>query len=214
MITHIIWDLDGTLTNTLTDLMLSTNYVLRQHGMPERTLEQIRCAVGNGVRRLLALSIPNGEQNPQFEDCFEQFKVYYKAHCRDNTSLYPGIADTLLLLKQKGLHMAIVSNKLQAGVDELYEMWFEDTIEVAIGEREGVKRKPAPDMVHLAMKQMNASAESTIYIGDSEVDILTAKNAGLRCISVLWGFRDKAFLKENGGNLFATTPQDILSLVC
>lgn len=213
MITHIIWDLDGTLTNTLTDLMLSTNYALRLHGMPERTMEQIRCSVGNGVRRLMELSVPDGEQNPEFEQCFEEFKVHYKAHCRDNTCLYDGVADTLKQLKQKGLHMAIVSNKLQSGVDELYEMWFKDTIEVAIGEREGMQRKPHPDMVHLAMKQIEATPETTVYIGDSEVDLLTAKNSGLSCISVLWGFRDQVFLQANGATCFAQTPDDIVKIV-
>lgn len=214
-IKNIIWDLDGTLMDTLYDLYLATNYALKEHGMPERTLDEVRQFVGNGVRNLMLRAVPDGEKHPRFEECFAAFKTYYKAHCKDNTSLYAGIGDVLALLKLQGYRMAIVSNKLQAGVDELYEEWFRDTIDVAIGEREGIQRKPAPDMVRLAMQELSAkcgepvTACNSIYIGDSDVDIATARNSELPCISVLWGFRDKEFLLQHDASLFATSPSDI-----
>lgn len=218
-IKNIIWDLDGTLMDTLCDLHLATNYALKEYGMPERTLDEVRQFVGNGVRNLMLRAVPEGADNPHFEDCFAAFKTYYKSHCKDNTSLYAGIGDVLTFLKSQGYRMAIVSNKLQAGVDELYDEWFRNTIDVAIGEREDIQRKPAPDMVHLAMQELSAmygepvTANNSIYIGDSDVDIATARNSGLPCISVLWGFRDKEFLKAHGANVFAKTPSDVSEIL-
>lgn len=207
---NIIWDLDGTLLDTLYDLYLATNYALRTHGLPERTYEEIRQFVGNGVRRLMVLSVPNGEANTDFENIFATFKAYYVDHCRDNTGLYPGIAETLKRLKTSGYRMAIVSNKLQAGVTELYETFFKDFIDVAIGERPNIKRKPAPDMVYLAMKELGATKDDSVYIGDSEVDVATGHGAGLPCISVLWGFRTKEELLANGATYFVNTPAELL----
>lgn len=210
---YIIWDLDGTLTYTLEDLMLSVNHALRSCGMPERTLEQIRQSVGNGVRQLVLLSVPGGESNPLFEECFSTFVTHYTQHCQDHTRLYDGVDEALRQLHAAGIRMAIVSNKLQAGVDELYARWFADTIEVAIGEREGMARKPQPDMVHLAMHQLGAAADNTVYIGDSEVDLATAKNAGLPCISVLWGFRDRDLLLAHGATTLVQTPDEIQKML-
>lgn len=209
----IIWDLDGTLMDTLQDLYLAVNYALRQYDMPERTFEEVRQFVGNGVRRLMVLAVPDGDDNPQFEDVFKCFKDYYVLHCQDNTGLYPGISATLQELKAQGCRMAVVSNKLQAGVDELYNVYFKDTIEVAIGERPEVNRKPQPDMVLLALKQMGVSKEDAVYIGDSEVDVATARNSGLPCISVLWGFRDKDILIANGATTFVNEPKEIITLL-
>lgn len=209
----IIWDLDGTLLDTLEDLYLAVNHALRQHGMPERTLEEVRRFVGNGVRRLMVLAVPGGDGNPMFEDVFHDFKQYYVEHCQDNTGLYSGVAETLTQLKAKGYAMAIVSNKLQAGVTELHEAYFKDTIDVAIGERDGMARKPQPDMVQLAMKEVGVTAEESVYVGDSEVDIATARNAALPCISVLWGFRDRDTLTRCGAETFVSTPQEIMGLV-
>lgn len=209
----IIWDLDGTLLDTLKDLYLAVNHALTQHGMPERTFEEVRQFVGNGVRRLMILSVPDGESNPKFEDTFATFKSYYVEHCMDNTGLYPGVGEALKQLKANGHHMAIVSNKLQAGVTELHESFFKDTIEVAIGERPNVKRKPNPDMVYLAMKELGATSEDCVYIGDSEVDVATGKGAGLPCISVLWGFRYKEELLQHGATTFVSTPQELLQLL-
>ena len=205
----IIWDLDGTLMDTLQDLYLATNHALKTYGMPERTLDEVRRFVGNGVRRLIQLAVPQGEENPLFEDVLKEFKAYYVVHCQDNTDLYDGIADTLKALKQQGKKMAVVSNKLQKGVDELYRDYLSSTIDVAIGERPGMQRKPAPDMVDLALQELGVTKDEAVYIGDSDVDIMTARNAGLPCISVLWGFRDKDFLIQHGATTFAEKPSDI-----
>ncbi len=210
---NIIWDLDGTLMNTLEDLADATNFALQAFDMPERTIDEIRQFVGNGVRTLIIRAVPDGEDNPRFEEVFAKFKEYYMIHCQDHTDLYPGIADTLQELHKKGFRMAVVSNKIQEGVSELHEKFFKDTIAIAIGERPNVQRKPAPDMVHIAMKELGCTAEDTIYIGDSDVDIMTAKNSGIPCISVLWGFRDKEFLLANGAENFAAVPADILTMV-
>ena len=235
---NIIWDLDGTLLDTLQDLADATNYALRTNGMEERTLEEIRQFVGNGVRNLIIRAVPQGEDNPSFETVFQTFKEYYIHHCQDSTKLYPGIKDTLQTLKERGIRMAIVSNKLQRGVTELYDFWFKDYIDVAVGEREGVARKPAPDMVRIAMEELGIESISidgdknmnekdcdnncekstslssdTVYIGDSDVDIATARNSHLPCISVLWGFRDRDFLINHGATTFISTPQEILNYV-
>lgn len=209
----IIWDLDGTLLDTLQDLYLAVNHALRIHSFPERTLDEVRQFVGNGVRRLMVLAVPDGDSNPSFEAVFAEFKSYYVTHCQENTGLYKGIDETLHTLKKQGYRMAVVSNKLQPGVTELYNTYFTDTIDVAIGEREGTKRKPAPDMVELALSEMGEDKSSAIYIGDSDVDIMTATNAGIPCISVLWGFRDKDFLIQHGATLFASSPAEIPMIV-
>lgn len=209
----IIFDLDGTLTDTLLDLTLSTNHALRQCGMPERSIEEVRQFVGNGVRNLMLKAVPEGTSENMFEECFAHFKAHYLIHCQDNTCLYPGIDRLLHDLKEIGMPMAVVSNKLQGGVDELQKQWFADTISVAIGEREGMQRKPAPDMVQLAISMLGVEADQCVYIGDSDVDLMTAKNSGLPCISVLWGFRDRDFLIAHGATTFAENPADIIDLV-
>lgn len=178
--------------------------------MPERTFEEVRQFVGNGVRKLIVRAVPNGDSNAAFEDVFSTFKSYYVDHCRDNTGLYPGIAETLAELKKRGHRMAIVSNKLQAGVTELYKTFFDGLIDVAIGERPNVRRKPYPDMVNLAIEELGATREDCVYIGDSEVDVATGKEAGLPCISVLWGFRTKEELLKSGATTFINKPQELL----
>lgn len=208
--TTIIWDLDGTLMDTLQDLMLSTNHALKAYGMKERTYDEVRSFVGNGVRKLIERAVPDGESNPKFEEVFAEFKRYYMVHCKDNTGLYPGIAETLRTLKAQGKRMAIVSNKLQSGVTELHREWFADTIEVAVGERAGMARKPAPDMVELALSELGVNKENAVYIGDSDVDLATARNSGLPCISVLWGFRNRDFLEQHGATTFINKPEELL----
>lgn len=207
----IIWDLDGTLMDTLKDLWLSTNHALKVYGMPERTYEEVRQFVGNGVRKLIERATPDGDNNPLFEDVFNEFKRYYMLHCQDNTQPYEGIIETLHKLKEQGKRMAIVSNKLQSGVTELHKQWFSDVIEVAVGERDGIKRKPAPDMVEVALNELGVDKQNAVYIGDSDVDIATARNSNLPCISVLWGFRDRDFLTYNGATTFAEKPENLLS---
>ena len=205
-----IFDLDGTLLSTLNDLAASTNYALRRAGMPERTIEEIRMFVGNGVKLLMERAIPNGSNNPKFEETYAKFREHYMEHNLDTTCPYEGIPELLSELKRRGKKLAIVSNKFYAATQDLAKHFFPDTIEVAIGERETIKKKPAPDTVLEALRQLGVSKEGAVYIGDSDVDIMTAKNCGLPCISVLWGFRDKDFLIQHGGTIFVDKPADIL----
>lgn len=206
-----IFDLDGTLLSTLNDLASSTNYALRWAGMPERTIEEVRMFVGNGVKLLMERAIPEGVNNPKFEETYAKFREHYMEHNLDTTRPYNGVPELLHELKRRGKHLAIVSNKFYAATQDLAKHFFPDTIEVAIGERENIRKKPAPDTVLEALRQLNVSKEDAVYIGDSDVDIMTAKNCGLPCISVLWGFRDKDFLIEHGGSLFVDKPIEILS---
>ncbi len=206
-----IFDLDGTLLSTLNDLASSTNYALRWAGMPERTIEDVRMFVGNGVKLLMERAIPEGVNNPKFEKTYAKFREHYMEHNLDTTRPYDGVPELLHELKRRGKHLAIVSNKFYAATQDLAKHFFPDTIEVAIGERENIRKKPAPDTVLEALRQLNVSKEDAVYIGDSDVDIMTAKNCGLPCISVLWGFRDKDFLIEHGGSLFVEKPIEILS---
>ena len=206
-----IFDLDGTLLSTLNDLASSTNYALRWAGMHERTIEEVRMFVGNGVKLLMERAIPEGVNNPKFEETYAKFREHYMEHNLDTTRPYDGVPELLHELKRRGKHLAIVSNKFYAATQDLAKHFFPDTIEVAIGERENIRKKPAPDTVLEALRQLNVSKEDAVYIGDSDVDIMTAKNCGLPCISVLWGFRDKDFLIEHGGSLFVEKPIEILS---
>ena len=207
-----IFDLDGTLLDTLGDLAASTNYALRTHGMPEHSIDDVRRFVGNGVRKLMERAIPDGVDNPQFEATFATFREHYMHHSLDTTRPYDGIPEMLTALKAKGCRLAVVSNKMMAATQELCRYFFPDTIEVAIGENEaeGIKKKPAPDTVFAALKALNASPENAVYVGDSDVDIETARNAGLPCISVLWGFRDREFLLQHGACIFITAPDALL----
>ena len=212
MYSTYIFDLDGTLLDTLADLAASCNYALRTHGMPEHSIDDVRRFVGNGVRKLMERAIPDGEANPDFEATFATFREYYMHHSLDTTKPYPGIMDTLVELKARGCRLAVVSNKMMAATVELCKHFFPDTIEVAIGENEaeGIKKKPAPDTVLAALKQLGVSVEDAVYVGDSDVDLATARNSGLPCISVLWGFRDRDFLLDHGATTFITSPKELL----
>lgn len=209
-----IFDLDGTLLDTLGDLASSVNYALRMHDMPERTVEEVRCFVGNGVRLLMERAIPDGAENPSFETTFATFRQHYMAHSLDTTKPYEGIPETLAALKARGCRLAVVSNKFMSATQELIRHFFPDTIEVAIGEHEaeGIRKKPAPDTVVEALRQLGVGKEGAVYVGDSDVDIMTARNAGLPCISVLWGFRDRDFLIKHGAKTFISAPSELLSL--
>lgn len=206
-----IFDLDGTLLSTLDDLVASTNYALRWAGMPERTVEEVRMFVGNGVKLLMERAIPNGINNPKFEETYAKFREHYMEHNLDTTCPYEGIPELLRELKRRGKKLAIVSNKFYAATQELAKHFFPDTIEVAIGERDSIRKKPAPDTVLETLKQLGTSKDNAVYIGDSDVDIMTAKNCDLPCISVLWGFRDKDYLIKHGGTIFVDKPSEILS---
>ena len=207
-----IFDLDGTLLDTLGDLASSVNYALRTHGMPEHSIEDVRRFVGNGVRKLIERSVPSGTENPNFEATFATFREYYMQHSLDTTRPYDGIPETLAALKAKGCRLAVVSNKMMAATQKLCRHFFPDTIEVAIGENEaeGIRKKPAPDIVYASLRELGVDKHSAVYVGDSDVDIETARNAGLPCISVLWGFRDRDFLIQHGAKTFISAPQELL----
>ena len=208
-----IFDLDGTLLDTLGDLAASVNYALRTHGMPEHSIDDVRRFVGNGVRKLMQRAVPGGDANPDFEAAFATFRQHYMAHSLDTTLPYEGIPETLAALRQQGCRIAVVSNKMMAATQELCQHFFPDTVEVAIGENEaaGIRKKPAPDTVLAALQQLGVGKESAVYVGDSDVDIETAHNAGLPGISVLWGFRDRDFLLQHGATTFATHPLSLIT---
>lgn len=201
-----IFDLDGTLLSTLEDLAASCNFALRQHGMPERTIEEVRRFVGNGVKKLMERAIPDGLENPKFEETYDDFRQHYMHHNLDTTQPYPGVMEMLKSLRARGKKIAVVSNKFYAATQALCRHFFGDLVDVAIGEREDIRKKPAPDTVNEALRQMNVDRQKAVYIGDSDVDVMTAKNSGMPCISVLWGFRDYSFLVEHGATIFVTSP--------
>jgi phosphoglycolate phosphatase len=207
-----IFDLDGTLLDTITDLAASCNYALRTHGMPEHSVDDVRRFVGNGVRKLMERAIPNGAENPDFEATFATFREHYMHHSLDTTQPYPGIPETLAELKARGCRLAVVSNKMMAATVELCRHFFPDTIEVAIGEHEveGIRKKPAPDTVFAALRELGVEKDRAVYVGDSDVDVQTAANSGLPCISVLWGFRDRDFLTQHGAKTFVSAPSELL----
>lgn len=204
-----IFDLDGTLLDTLNDLHASCNYALRTHGMPERSLEEVRQFVGNGVKKLMERAIPDGLKNPLFEETLQTFRQHYLLHNLDTTLPYPGIMEMLQQLKAQGKRIAVVSNKFYAATQDLCKHFFGDTIQVAIGEREDIKKKPAPDTVLEALRQLQVTRQDAVYVGDSEVDVETARNSGIPCISVLWGFRSKSFLLSHGATTFIETPNEL-----
>ena len=204
-----IFDLDGTLLSTLADLAASTNYALRTHHMPERSLDEVRRFVGNGVKKLMERAIPDGLNNPLFEETFATFRQHYMQYNLDTTQPYPGIMQLLEQLKAEGKNIAVVSNKFYAATRELCRHFFGDLVPVAIGEREDIRKKPAPDTVIEALRELGVDKEGAVYIGDSDVDIMTAKNSGMPCVSVLWGFRDKEFLLEHGATTLISQPEDM-----
>ena len=182
--TTIVFDCDGTLLDTLTDLRNAVNYVLRAHDLPERSVPEVKAALGNGVAHLMRQSLPDSISEAEFNTYLDEFKAYYGEHLQDYTAPYPGMLDVLDTLRAKGYKLAIVSNKIQEGITPLNKEYFGDRLPVAIGERPGLQRKPAPDMVLQALKELGSTQDESIYIGDSEVDVATAKNSGLLCIGV------------------------------
>ena len=205
-----IFDLDGTLLDTLTDLAASCNYALQQHGMAQRTIDEVRMFVGNGVKKLMERAIPDGLANPQFDEVYQCFRQHYLKHGLDHTAPYPGVLPMLAELKRRNKKIAVVSNKFYRATEELCKHFFDQYVEVAIGEREGIKKKPASDTVLEALAQLGVTGDNAVYIGDSDVDIATANNCQLPCISVLWGFRDKVFLLRSGATTLINTPEELL----
>lgn len=211
--TSVLFDLDGTLLDTLGDLTAAMNRTLTRHGLPERTRQQMRTALGNGARRLMELSVPAGTDGALFETLLAEYNADYAAHCRIETAPYPGIDALLRQLHAQGRKLAIVSNKPDEAVRALRAEFFVDTVPIAVGEKQGIRRKPAPDTLLTAMAQLGAERTSTVYVGDSEVDIATARAAGLPCISVLWGFRDRDLLEQAGAQQFAADAGELARLL-
>ena len=206
MKTGILFDLDGTLLNTLEDLLDATNAALGHFGRPRRTLAELRAFVGNGARNQIRLSLSGRDDDPDLDRVLEWYKEYYSAHCQIKTAPYQGVLEALAELPYP---IAIVSNKPDAAVKTLCAQYFPGIF--ALGESAACPRKPAPDMVYQAMKAIGV--EKCIYVGDSEVDIRTANNAGVPCVSVLWGFRDRDVLEEEGGRYFCTHPAELPSVI-
>lgn len=210
-ITTIIFDMDGTVLNTLDDLTDSVNYVFSKFGLPARSRDEYRQFFGNGIGYAMKCAAPEGTPDSLIEEMIPVFKEYYDIHCLDKTGPYEGIIDLMKELRDSDYKLAIVSNKIDSAVKELNERFFSEYVSVAIGERPGVNRKPAPDTVFAALAELGSSPDEAVYIGDSEVDLMTAKNSNLPCIAVLWGFRDRDYLIKNGASAFAKTPEDIIS---
>ncbi len=208
-----VFDMDGTILDTLEDLKDSTNFALEKCGYPTRSYDEVRRFVGNGIRKLIERAVPEGLTVEQIDRVHEVFTEHYKVHCADKTKAYDGIKPLLEKLRAGGVKTAVVSNKADYGVQELCKEYFDGLFDYAVGEREGIRRKPAPDAVNEALRVLGMSKSEAVYIGDSDVDFETAKNAELPCISVLWGFRDEEFLREKGATLFVHDPAEIYDIV-
>lgn len=209
----LIFDLDGTILDTLEDLKISTNYALNFHGFPERTLDEVRRFVGNGIGKLIERAVPAGTSAEETGRVLATFKRHYGKHCADHTKPYEGIEALLKKLREHGFQTAVVSNKADFAVQELKEQYFPGLFDFVVGEREGIRRKPCPDSVNEVLKMLGKTATQAIYIGDSDVDIDTAKNAGMDVIGVSWGFRGRKFLEEHGAVKIADQPEDIWKFV-
>ena len=209
----LIFDMDGTILYTLEDLKNTTNYALSEHGFPERTLEEVRQFVGNGIHKLIERAVPAGTSDADIEAVFTTFEIYYKDHCMDTTRPYDGINDLLTKLRAQGYMTAVVSNKVDFAVQDLVKDFFVGQFDVAIGERKGVRKKPAPDSVYEVLKEFDLKKDEVIYIGDSDVDVETARNAGVACCAVSWGFRSVESLKEAGAERIAANPQALLAML-
>ena len=209
----VVFDLDGTLLYTLEDLYLATNHGLAANGLPPRTRDEVRSFVGNGYRRLARLASPEGTPDEVQEQVLASFNEHYHAHSQDNTAPYEGIEELVDHLLAAGVRCAVVSNKGDVAVQDLMEHYFPGAFEAVAGEREGVRRKPAPDTVHAVMRKLGVSADEIVYVGDSEVDVLTAANVPCACICVTWGYRDVSELRDAGATVIVDTVEELERLL-
>ncbi len=208
-----VFDMDGTILNTLDDLKDSLNFTLDHFGYPKRTLEEVRRFVGNGIMKLIERGVPDGTSEEKIKEAYSFFIKHYSAHCADKTEPYSGITELLKKLRADGIKTAVVSNKADSAVNELCDKYFKGLFDISIGEREGVRRKPAPDSVNEVLKQLGLSREEAVYIGDSDVDVETAKNADMVCIGVEWGFRDRELLIEKGADYIVSNTEELYKLL-
>ena len=209
----IIFDLDGTILNTLEDLADSTNYALVMNGFSERTMEEVRTFVGNGIGKLIERAVPAGTGAEVVNKVLADFTEYYGKHCADKTRPYDGIPELINVLRERGYQTAVVSNKADFAVQELCEQYFSGLFDFVVGERKEIRRKPAPDSVLEVLERLHVEKEDALYIGDSEVDVQTAENAGIHQISVEWGFRTRDVLLSCGAEHIVMKPEEILALV-
>lgn len=208
-----VFDMDGTILNTLEDLADSTNYALKTNGLPERTIDEVRRFVGNGIRLLIERAVPKDSDVELTDKVFDTFKEYYKTHCAVKTKPYDGIKDVLSELRKAGCLTAVVSNKADFAVQDLCRDYFEGLFDIAVGERDGIKKKPAPDSVFEVLSKLNIDKADAVYIGDSDVDFDTSVNAKMDVIMVGWGFRDEEFLRERGAERIIKQPSEILDII-
>ncbi len=209
----IIFDLDGTLTDTLEDLKNSVNYVMKEFGFPERTFDEVRSFVGNGVKRLIYLSVPDNIPEKTADECLAVFKEHYKNNSLIKTKPYDGIIPMLEELKSRGIKTAVVTNKMNEAALDIVRIFFGGLIDITVGQKDGVAQKPQPDGIYYVLENLGISKDKAVYVGDSEVDCITAKNAKIPCIGVSWGFRDEAVLKENGADFIIDAPQQIFNII-
>lgn len=211
--TTVVFDLDGTLLNTLDDLTGSVNFALKENGLPPRTIDEVRRFIGNGVRVLIKRSVPAGTTDEKYEATFKTFEAHYKKNSRNLTAPYEGVIKMLNDLKEMGYKLAIVSNKIDFAVKDLRDEFFRDIIEVAIGDSPDTNNKPEPDMVFKALKMLGESVDNAVYVGDTDVDMETAKNSGMDCITVSWGYRSRDELLGYGAKMIADVPEDIKKFI-
>lgn len=204
-----VFDMDGTLLDTLTDLAGSINYSLRTAGFPERPVNYLRRMIGCGMRSEVKAGLPEGATEEDIDKVLAILMEHYAAHCADHTCPYPGVLDLMKRLREAGCRIAVVSNKADSAVGPLCEQYFPGLVDFAVGERDDIRRKPAPDEVEAALKALNADKKDAVYIGDSEVDLQTAENSGLECLTVTWGFRDRDQLEESGAKIYCDTCEDL-----
>ncbi len=213
MLKAVIFDMDGTILDTLDDLKNSINHALRENGLPERSQKEVRAFLGKGMVYLTHKCVPEGTDKETEEKVLNSHKEYYPLHCAELTRPYPGIPELLAFLKEVGIKTAVVSNKSDSNVKKLAEDYFDGLFTVTVGARDGVPRKPSPELVDIALDELNISREEAVYIGDSDVDVATAKASELDMITVLWGFRDKPELIEAGAECFAENTDELREIL-
>lgn len=209
----VVFDMDGTILNTIDDIAGAVNYILKKYELPLRTVEEVKGFVGNGLKRTLLLSVPEGTGEEFVDSIFDEFTEYYKSHSNIYTKPYDGIVDTLKELKRRGYKLAVVSNKRHEAVVKLCDTFYSGLFDEMLGETEGINRKPAPDMVNLVLDRLKSDKSHSVYVGDSDVDVKTANNSELKGIYVSWGFRTKEFLISEGAECIVDTPEQLLEIL-
>lgn len=209
----VLFDMDGTLLDTLEDLCDSTNHALAQMGYPLRGIEEIRRFIGNGAEKQIRRTVPEGTSEGKIMETLAAFRAYYQDHCQIKTKVYDGLLDVLSELKEKGVKMAVVSNKPDAAVKKLSREYFGDRLDYAIGPSDGVRCKPYPDMAEEALKALGVEKKDAVFVGDSEVDVQTGLNAGLDVIAVSWGFRSREVVIEAGASKIADNASELEKLI-